>query len=129
VQTKFIEATNGPQNWGKFMLARFDGDEWFRPSAVGPAKWSLLQQIGKDTKSLLVLDLQTGEGAILRPGGSAHADLEKHRIWVCPLFEPFLAWLYEQDLTDLDVLPAHVDLPDAAFAIAGYRRPGPQPAP
>jgi hypothetical protein len=28
MQVKFIEATNGPQNWGKFMLGRFDSDEW-----------------------------------------------------------------------------------------------------
>ena len=70
------------------------------------------------------LRLQTGEGAMFRPGGSPAADLDKHAVWVCPLFQPFLAWLYEQDLTDLDALPAHVELPDAEFAFAGYRRPG-----
>jgi len=29
----FIEVTNGPQNWGKFMVARFD-EEWKRKSVV-----------------------------------------------------------------------------------------------
>lgn len=72
-----------------------------------------------------VLDLQTGEGAFFRPGGYAAADLEKHRVWVCPLFEPFLEWLYRQDLTDLGQLPRLVELPDAEFAMRGYRRAGP----
>jgi hypothetical protein len=44
---------------------------------------------------------------------------------VCPLFEPFLEWLYEQDLTDLSTLPRRVELPDAEFSFTGYRRPGP----
>jgi hypothetical protein len=125
MQTKFIEATNGPRNWGKFMVGRFDKDEWARRSAVSGGKWPLLRAVGWSLDSLLVVDLQTGEGAIFLPGGFVPADLEKHAIWVCPLFEPFLVWLYQQDLSDLDRLPAHVDLPDAEFAMQGYRRPGP----
>jgi hypothetical protein len=124
MKTKFIEATNGPQNWGKFMVGRFEKEEWYRSSAV-TERSSLLRAVGWAPDSLLVLDLQTGEGAIFNPGGLASADLEKHRIWVCPLFEPFLTWLYEQDLADLDRLPAHVDLPRAEFAMQGHRRPGP----
>jgi hypothetical protein len=120
----FIEATNGPQNWGKFMVARFDA-EWARPSAIEPFR-SLLGAVGWAHEHILVFDLQTGEGAIFKPGGLASADLQKHRIWVCPLFEPFLAWLYRQDLTDLDRLPKHVDLPDAEFQMFGYRREGPE---
>jgi hypothetical protein len=127
MKTKFIEATNGPQNWGKFMIGRFEREEWYRPSAVAPSdRWPLMQTVGWRPDHLLVLDLQTGEGAIFGPYGLAHADLEKHRIWVCPLFEPFLTWLYQQDLADLDRLPAHIDLPDAEFAMQGYRRPGPE---
>ena len=71
-----------------------------------------------------MLDLQTGEGAIFRPGGNAHADLQKHRIWCCPLFEPFLEWLYKHNLENIDELPKHVDLA-AEFELFGYRRPGP----
>lgn len=52
-------------------------------------------------------------------------DLDKHRVWVCPLYEPFLNWLYAQDLADLDKLPDLVDIPDAEFQMHGYRRPGP----
>ena len=73
---------------------------------------------------MLVVDLETGEGAMFSPGGLAAADLQKHRIWVCPMFEPFLAWLYKQDLSDLTKLPKHVDLPDAPFEMHGYRREG-----
>jgi hypothetical protein len=64
---------------------------------------------------LIVMDLQTGEGAIFRPGGYAHADLEKHQVWVCPMFEPFLEWLYKQNRHALDALPRMVELPDAEF--------------
>jgi hypothetical protein len=41
-----------------------------------------------------------------------------------PLFEPFLEWLYQQDLTRFEDLPSHVDLPEAEFQLHGYRRPG-----
>jgi hypothetical protein len=127
VITKFIEATNGPQNWGKFAVCRFEPEEWRRTSVVNPAdSRPMLGARGWTPRHVLVLDLQTGEGAIFRPGGLARADLQKHRIWVCPLFEPFLEWLYKQDLDDLDALPSHVDLPEAPFEVSGYRRPGPQ---
>jgi hypothetical protein len=124
MQSKFIEATNGPQNWGKFMVGRFTQEEWMTRSAVEPER-GLIAGRGWSRDHLLVVDLQTGEGAIFRPGGVAGYDLNKHAIWVCPLFEPFLTWLYEQDLSDLDALPAYVDLPDAEFMMSGYRRPGP----
>jgi hypothetical protein len=130
VETKLIEVTQGAErgfNWGKFLLGRFD-HEWMHPSAVGEdSRRPLLYQCGwtRATGHLWVLDLQTGEGAFFRPGGSAHADLEKHRIWVCPMFEPFLEWLYAQDLSDLRALPPLVELPDAPAALSGYRRPGP----
>jgi hypothetical protein len=74
---------------------------------------------------IFVLDLQTGEGAMFRHGGFARADLNKHKIWVCPLFEPFLEWLYEQDVDVLSCLPDTVDLPNAPFELRGYRRAGP----
>lgn len=123
--TKFIEATNRPNgNWGKFMLGRFTPEEWALRSVIDPER-SLINSRGWEAKHLLVTDMQTGEGAIFRPGGYAVADLNKHRIWVCPLFEPFLTWLYKQDLADFDKLPAHVNLPDAEFMYAGYRREGP----
>lgn len=127
MKTKFIEATNGPQNWGKFMLGRLEPHEMARTSAVmgGGEPYRLLRQIGWNLDAIFVFDLQTREGAAFIPGGLAAADLAKHRIWVCPLFEPFLTWLYTQDLSDLDRLPALIDLPDAPFAFSGYRRQGP----
>jgi hypothetical protein len=88
----------------------------------------LLTACGWTPKHVWVLDLQTGEGAFFAPGGLASADLEKHRVWVCPMFEPFLTWLYKQDLSDLDALPGLVNFTqeEAPFAMSGYRRPGPK---
>lgn len=122
MQLKIIEATNGPLNWGKFMVTRFD-TEFGIPSIVGKSS-SLLRSRGWSRTDIIVFDLETCEGAAFHPGGSARNDLNKHKIWVCPLFEPFLTWLYKQDLNDLNTLPAHVDLPKAPFAMQGYRRTG-----
>jgi hypothetical protein len=33
MESKIIEATNGPRNWGKFLIGRMDL-EWARASAV-----------------------------------------------------------------------------------------------
>ncbi len=125
MQTKIIEATS-PGNWGKFMLGRFD-TEWDHRGTVDPHEYSFLRARGWDHRHLWVMDLQTGEGALFIPGGHARNDLNSHKIWVCPLFEPFLTWLYQQDLTDLDALPDLVELLHAPFAWSGYRRPGPEP--
>src|SRR5688500_5060264 len=99
METKFVEVTNGEQNWGKFLLLRFD-TEWEYLSALpcfdeGPElvtgrRPRLLSSIGWSRDQVWVLDLQTCEGVAVSPGGSAAADLEKHRVWVCPMFEPFL---------------------------------------
>lgn len=122
VETVMIEAVNkGPFNWGKFLVARFDEQEWASRSAVTDK--SLLRECGWGLEHVWVCDLQTGEGVIVRPGGSATADLDKHKVWVCVLFQDFLAWLYEQDLTDLAALPRLVEL-ETAPAFQGYRRPG-----
>lgn len=127
VKTQIVEVTNGPLNWGKFLVGQFDAREWAHESAVSPGR--LLQQIGHNDRGnqLWVLDLQTCEGAQFRVGGLASADLNKHRIWVCPMFEPFLTWLYEHWDGDLEHLPTHVDLIDAPFSMHGYRRDGPTP--
>jgi hypothetical protein len=118
----FIEATSTAGNFGKFLLVLFTEEDHQVLSIVDGC--SLLAGRGWTTKHVLVFDLQTGEGAMFRPGGIASADLNKHKIWVCPLFEPFLAWLYKQP--DLNTLPRHVDLGDVPFHLQGYRRPGPE---
>lgn len=131
MQTKFIEASQGAglTNWGKFCVARWTAEEWQARSALpGAEGHRLLAGRGWDEKHIWVLDLQTGEGACFLPGGLASADLNKHQVWVCPMYEPFLSWLYAQDLSDLDALPSYVELPDAQFEMAGYRRGGPQAA-
>lgn len=124
MKTQIVEVTNGPNNWGKFLIGQFD-EEWTRRSAVDPGR-PLLRTIGWERgRHFLLVDLQTGEGAVFHHGGHAGADLNAHRIWVCPMYEPFLAWLYQQ--SSLDDLPPHVDLPDAPFAMQGYRREGVTP--
>ena len=123
MKTRIIEATNG-FNHGKFLLGRHDV-EWSHPTAIDDSAYRVLSLTGWSPRHLLVLDLATGEGAMFQPGGMAAADLDKHRIWVCPMFEPFLTWLYRQDLSDLDALPLLVEL-EAGSALYGYRRPGPQ---
>lgn len=123
METKIIEATNGT-NWGKFLIGRMD-HEWQRRSVISESSIPLLRQIGWGTEHLWVLDLQTGEGASFRVhrGGHARNDLERHRIWVCPLYEPFLWWLYAQPNLDLAALPETVQL-EADSALWGYRRSG-----
>lgn len=123
--TTIIEATSQNDfNWGKFLLAQMTG-EWVRKSVVSGSKRSLLSEIGVAPEQLWVLDLQTGEGALFRPrpGGDARYDLNRHRIWVCPLFEPFLVWLYQQKWSPLEDLPTCIKL-EAEEAFSGYRREG-----
>lgn len=129
MKTKIIEVTNRAGNaehefnHGKFLIGRFD-HEWERPAFAAPQAFTLLSTICGWTRShVLVLDLQTGEGAIFKHGGLASADLNKHKIWVCPMFEPFLAWLYMQDVTQLSTLQDTIDL-DVPGELSGYRRPG-----
>ncbi|HMG64396.1 MAG TPA: hypothetical protein VK599_15750 [Streptosporangiaceae bacterium] len=136
MKTKIVEAVQSkehPGNWGKFLVGEPD-IEFTRRSAVNTEfSGSLLTSLGWTWQHVWVLDLQTGEGAFFKPGGLASADLAKHRIWVCPLFEPFLEWLYERHREsggrlDPDDLPEVVELPNAEFAFQGYRRPGPEEA-
>lgn len=125
METVFIEATNtesGGINHGKFMVGRFTPEEWSRASLVNVDSCQLKFR-GWTPGHILVLDLQTGEGSIFRHGGCAKADLDKHQIWVCPLFESFLHWLYSQDVSDLKKLPQMVSVV-APSAIYGHRRPG-----
>jgi hypothetical protein len=125
VQVRMIEAVSSQEfNHGKFMLLRWDTELEYR-SVVD--QHSLIHGRGWTSDHLWVMDLQTGEGACFRPGGIASADLDNHKVWVCPMFEPFLEWLYQQDLTDITELPSLVKLSpeaDRHCAMSGYRREG-----
>jgi hypothetical protein len=126
LKTKIIEATQDKEqgfNWGKFLICKFDS-EWEYISQMDQRP--LLAGRGWDNSHVMVIDLQTGEGSLFRQGGLARADLHKHKIWVCPMYEPFLEWLYQQDLNDLDKLPPIVVIPGVPGALSGYRRPGPE---
>lgn len=134
MHTKLIEVTNGESaNWGKFLIGQFSDMEWVQRSALPmptarEGEWppSIISSQGWTERHVLVLDLATGEGALFAPWGLATADLnQKHQIWVCPMFEPFLTWLYAftRERTGwFEDLPKHIDLPDAPFAMSGHRR-------
>lgn len=119
MKTVFVDATSRRVNWGKFMVGVFDQEELARKSAVDGQ--GMVWGRGWGPGHVLVLDLQTGEGAIFKMGGLAKADLEKHNIWVCVIFEAFLEWLYLQP--DPMNLPPLVEL-EVPFAMQGYRRNG-----
>lgn len=128
---KFIEASND-FNHGKFLLLRYDADERLTRSALpGYEGDSLLAGRKFDWEMTFVIDLQTGEGAAFTLDSgidASHTLNEKHRIWVCPLYEPFLIWLSEQGLGygagDILELPSYLDLPDALSSMTGRRRAG-----
>lgn len=128
MKSTFVEVTNGPCNWGKFLVCQYTKDEIFYSSLVGNT--NLLNSIGDSPDAIWILDLQTGEGARFycrsALDGSAECDLKKHKIWVCPLFEPFLQWLYQHPdhCKDVATLPGHIEILDAPFALRGYRRAG-----
>lgn len=149
MKTRFIEAIGiqpggAPGNHGKFSVGWFEAHEWARQSEVdadmGEVR-SLLGRTGWTGRHFVVSDLQTGESAIFLLGGHAANDLDKHAIWVCPLFEPFLEWLYvqwnewcAQMLASKDPLPSPGDflpqLPkqvkvDYPMELSGRRRNGP----
>jgi hypothetical protein len=136
MKIKFIEAVNvdrfgGTFNWGKFCLFQFDA-ELRHPSMLQlddpeedaiQRKYPLLTLIGYSHKNIIVFDLQTREGAAFIPAGYAEADLNAKKIWVCPMYEPFLTWLYTQDCSDINKLPSVVKLPfEGEFR--GFRRAG-----
>jgi hypothetical protein len=117
-------------NWGKFAVGVPGEDEWLwrsaipdEPDGLPPSDTALLRRLGWAPRHVWVWDLQTGEGAMFLHGGMARADLAKHQIWVCPLFEGFLAWLYRQDLAALADLPRVVEI-EREFRFYGYRRAG-----
>lgn len=127
-----VEAHNDRQNWAKFAVGVFE-EEWGRRVRIPGDQYggALLARCGWSREHIWVMDLQTGEGAMFLPGGDAAADLERHQVWVCPLYQPFLTWLYgfiaeRRGVADwLAELPEVVDLPEAPFAMRGYRRAGP----
>lgn len=129
MRTKFFEAISAQGNWGKFMLGQFDAEEIAAQSEIptedGFGAGSMIQGRGwAPGKHWFVMDLQTGEGAYFSLGGYAEYDLsEKHNIWVCPLFPPFLTWLYARYNAgeDLWELPRVVRFEDVPLRLSGDR--------
>lgn len=80
MKTKIIEATQDKALYGKFLVGRFDREEWARRSEVYDDGGSILRHEGWTGHHLFVLDLsRTGGGAIFMPRSKGHAenDLDK----------------------------------------------------
>jgi hypothetical protein len=136
MKTHFLEATNDDLNWGKFLVCIYDDEEKSYKSQMCPDLFGrpLLVSTGRGRPSFWLLDLQTGEGAEFYPPApkdafTAKFDLDKHAVWVCPMYEPTLVWLYQNShLVFGGGLPGKINLPNAEFSFRGYRRPGPRGA-
>lgn len=136
MRTRIIQVTNDDKNWGKFLVGQFDINEWQVPCAYPEGSTtSVMRARGMHEHQYLVMDLETKEGGIFGLNGMPVIDLDtKHQVWVCPMYSPFLGWLsaqYKEWLARndgrsyrlfMDNLPASVNLPDAEFAMVGYRR-------
>jgi len=133
MELKFIEAGHStPGNWGKFAVGRYTDAELIEPTRFPGCEGQRVVSLrGNGVHHIWVFDLATGEAARFTPGGHAKADLDSHKIWVCPLFEPFLVWLYQHiaekgQVGWWDELPRSVVMPNnTPFDLAGYRRSGP----
>jgi hypothetical protein len=127
MKTKIVEVCQPElRNWGKFMVAQFDEAETSHISAVTHSPFLVEVGYGGDIRRWLwVFDLQTGEGAIfpVLNRGSVRHDLDKHKIWVCLLYEPFIGWLYQNYDGDIDKIPNYLEI-NAPDGLYGYRRPG-----
>ncbi len=127
----------GP-NWGKFLVGRFEEDEWNYPSVITGEP--LLRSLGPTktprrdpytTANILVLDLQTGEGFFTRASQTprqrewecaldrAFEELANHAVHTCVIFPWFLAHLYT--LEDPLACHAFVELPQAPLGFVGAR--------
>jgi hypothetical protein len=118
-----------PYNWGLFMVLVPDGNEWSWQSKVVPSLEPVLGNFGWTPQHVIVMDIRTGEAAIFNPAsGQPKVELDEHRIYTSPHFKPFLEWLYAQDIEHLWQAPGVVtELPDATFAMRGWREIGPHP--
>ncbi len=140
MQLKFVEVGHPVDkdglggNWGKFAVGRWTvqelGEKTQFPGCEGQRIASLH---GWGGDHVWLFDLQTGESARFYINNPVPVDvrsqLKNHQIWVCPMFEPFMVWLWSHIRLNpswWDTLPRTVELPaDTPFEVAGFRRPGP----
>lgn len=114
--TQIIEGSNG-RLYGKWLVGQLDERERNRRTCLpdfegSHSVWTFAgaRKLGADPDALLIMDLQTDQGAVFSPNGSPDTDLDGHGIWVCPLFRAFLRWLYAQEIGDVSRLPEFVEL-------------------
>lgn len=126
MRTKIVEATQG-LNFGKFLVGELDEKEIAHPSSIDVGKSTIRAcGFGDVGRWRWVMDLQTREGIFVQFGGVAVNDLNKHQVWVCPMFEPTLVKLYEYGSAPVESLPDLIELPaDVGGALYGHRRNAP----
>lgn len=131
MKVKFIECED-KLNWGKFQLLQWEPSDMQRQSKVREGTPLLMAVEGQRVagndplKAVFVRDLQTEEGATLHPAKEVDPkpQLDRHRVWVCPLFLPFARWLFANWEGDVATLPDIVELSGEVLHLQGYRRPG-----
>ncbi len=138
---KFVEAGHPVDehglggNWGKFGVGRWTRQELAEKTQYPGCEGQRIASLhGWGGDHVWLFDLQTGESARFYLNNPRPVDvrsqLRTHQIWVCPMFEPFMVWLWNHvtvaGLDWWDTLPRTVELPaDTPFDVAGHRRPGP----
>lgn len=126
MDAQFAEVTDGIA-YGKFMVARLDTAELNAPSAMpeAPPGTRLLTYSGRrrmNDHTTLVIDLQRGTAAawpLNGPVSNARHYLTEHlrglERLVCPMYIPFVGWLYEQDQWgmgegSINTIPRYIDM-------------------
>lgn len=121
--TRFVEVTDGWM-YGKFLVCRMDAEELATPSEMPDARHGerLLVHGGRrrfNDHSTLVIDLQLGTAAAWPLQGLMEA-YESEHLWhlhVCPMYRPFVRWLYEQGrwamgAGDITEIPRYLEVPN-----------------
>lgn len=139
MELKFVEAGQAPEgggNWGKFAVARWSTLEMREPTRFPGCEGQFITGLtGSPFDHIWLLDIQAGEGALFSINNPIPVDvphqLNEKQIYICPMFEPFMTWLWEHirshqgtNLDWFDELPRVVVLPEAPFDLYGYRRRG-----
>lgn len=113
MKTKVIEVEEPvPGFWCKFMIGVFT-DEWGHRPVVDAPEYeatSLLRQLGWSRDHYLILDLESGQGAIFHRGSHPEWDERTKGLSRNPMLVPLWKWLQTQDLDRIQDFPDKVTL-------------------
>lgn len=101
--TKLIETTD-MFNHGKFLVGQMEGFELTQYLAIKDDGRQLSHVLHASPSKFWVLDCATCEGAFFDFSNDAYYQLERHQVWVCPMFPLFLEWAFEKFKQEPNVL-------------------------